>query len=301
MLPRMSILEVEATRASGEALKDKGFFELDLVSSRISWMNAYALTKVGLDLAQARSMTIYDVVPSEFHDSLGNFISDASKGKASKFYIWPNKSADGGIVWWYFTKAKADHPYHWFRAEFLNKTDLGGPEYASLCAAMNTANGYNELFNRIVELQTITNQSVESLNVKYRELSGEVESLQKQTTAATAAANRAASAALDVSSSMRTFKNEIQDQLTVQTTEILKLISTDTLHDKRIQAFESHIKKTTDNAVQAITVQADKAGQGITKQADRAGRSMARRVTVPVGIVAAVMTILQWIITHWAK
>ena len=83
--------------------------------------------------------------------------------------------------------------------------------------------------------------------------------------------------------------------------EILRLISTDAVHDQRLVAFEKHIQKTTDNAVRVITVQADKAGQIITTQADKAGKSLSRKVTIPIGAIAAVMTILQWIITHWPK
>lgn len=301
MSPRMSVSEIEAVRSTGRALADKGFFELDLVSSRISWMNDFALSKIGMDIQQARSMTVYDIVPEEFHEPLNNFVSDAAKGRASKFYIWPNRASDGDIVWWYFIKVKADHPSHWFKAEFLNKTKPRGPEFASLCAAMNTANGYNDLFNKIVEFQGLTSTSVDHLTNRFAALSKEVDSMQKQITSATDAANKAATAALEVSSAMKNFKSEIQDQLTVQTTEILKLITTDTLHDKRIQAFEAHIKKTTDNAVQIITVQADKAGRGITTQADKAGKSMARKVTVPIGLMAAVMTILQWLISHYMK
>jgi len=293
--------ETETMRDTGKGLPEKGFFELDLMSSKIMWMNEFSLTKLGMNLEQAQSMTVYDVVPEEFHDSLSSFISDASSGRTSKFYIWPFRSSDMSVTWWYFARFKSDHPTHWFKAEFLNKTGKSGPEYSSMLAAMNTANSYNDLYNKLSDFQLFTKSNIDSINEKVQELKDEQAVLKEQIVGATSAANRAANAAIDVSSAMRNFKTDVQEQFSKQTVEILRLISTDAVHDQRLVAFEKHIQKTTDNAVRVITVQADKAGQIITTQADKAGKSLSRKVTIPIGAIAAVMTILQWIITHWPK
>lgn len=281
---------METMRETGRSLSKQGFFELDLMSSKISWINDFTLSKIGMNLQQAKSMTVYDIVPEEFHESLSNFISDATSGKTSKFYIWPFNSSDGDIIWWYFSRFRANHPIHWFKAEFLNKTSKDGPEYSSMLAAMNAANNYNDLYDKFSELQQSTKLSVDSLNERYQELKDEQDALKEQIVGAVAAANRAANAAIAVSTSMKTFKTEVQDQLSNQTEEIIKLINTDTIHNQRLEIFEAHIKKTTDNAVRVITVQADKAG-----------RNISRKVTIPIGAIAAIMTIIQWIITNWSK
>ena len=70
--------------------------------------------------------------------------------------------------------------------------------------------------------------------------------------------------------------------------KILKLISTDVVHSKRINAFENHVKMTTDLAIKSITMQADKADKGLSK-----------KVTIPVSITAAVVTVIQYLIQNW--
>lgn len=293
--------DMEEMRNLGRSMLDRGFFELDLMSGRITWVNDFALSKIGMSLDQVQTFTIFDLIHEEFHDILNGFILDATRGRTSKFYIWPNKTSDGSVIWWYFSKIKSNHPTHWFKAEYLNKTGTSGPEHASMCAAMNTANQYNDLFNRLIDFQDLTKVSMDLLNERYQELREEQEALKDQVTGAINAATKAANAAMEVSSSMRTFKEDVQKQLAEQTAEILRLISTDVSHDQRLAAFEAHIKATTDNAVRIIAVQANKAGEAITMQANQAGNKLSRKITIPVGTIAAIMTILQYIITHWPK
>ena len=288
-------------RSLGESLTDKGFFELDLGSGRVLWLNEFVLSTVGMDLIQAQSLTIYAVVPEEFHDALSGFIADATRGRTSKFYIWPHQTASGEIAWWYFSGVKSEQPIHWFKAEFLNRTKKSGPEFASMCAAMNTANSYNDLFNRLADFQELTKDSMDILNRHYTELKDEQAELREHIAGAVSAATKAANAAMEVSFSMRTFRTDVQEQLAGQTTEILKLIGTDVVHDQRLAAFEEHMRKATDTAVAAITTQADKAGVAITSQAKKAGDGLSRRITIPIGAIAAIMTIIQWLISHWPR
>jgi len=57
-----------------------------------------------------------------------------------------------------------------------------------------------------------------------------------------------------------------------------------------MEAFEAHMKATTSKAVTAIQVQAEKSGKGL-----------ARKVSIPVGTIAAIATIVQWLIQNWPK
>jgi hypothetical protein len=45
---------------------------------------------------------------------------------------------------------------------------------------------------------------------------------------------------------------------------------------------------TTDLAIKSITMQADKAGKGLSK-----------KVTIPVSITAALVTVIQYLIQNW--
>ena len=293
--------DTKSMRAIGEGYTSNGFFELDLGSGKILWTNEFTLSKIGMDLSQIQSLTVYDIVPNEFHDSLSSFLADSSRGRASKFYIWPHRISGGEITWWYFTEIRSDRPIHWFKAEFLNRTKESGPEFASMCAAMNTANSYNDLFNKLVDFQELTKDSMDLLNRRYVELKDEQEELRGHVAGAISAATKAANAAMEISFSMRTFKTDVQEQLSNQTTEILKLIGTDVVHDQRLEAFERHMEQATATAVKAITTQADKVGVAITFQAKKAGDGLSRRITIPIGAIAAIMTIIQWLISHWPR
>src|SRR5580704_240606 len=144
MSTRITLDESKTMRELGSNLTEKGIFEINLISGEIPWVNDFVLSKYGMTLNQIQSMTLFDLIPVDHHDALNNFVDDASKGRAQKFSIWPGKTADNKLVWWYITKIKSDHPLHWYKAEYLNTTEKHGSEYASMLAAMDTANSYND-------------------------------------------------------------------------------------------------------------------------------------------------------------
>jgi hypothetical protein len=76
----------------------------------------------------------------------------------------------------------------------------------------------------------------------------------------------------------------------MHTVEILRLISSDAANDARMKVFEDQVKKTTALAIRSVVSTADKAGRGLSK-----------RVTIPVGVIAAVLTFIQWLITNWPR
>ncbi|MGH6878647.1 MAG: hypothetical protein ACREHV_14895 [Rhizomicrobium sp.] len=290
-------------RELGQSFIDKGFFEVNLVSGSIEWANEFALTKYGMTLDQLQAMTLYDMVPAEHHEALGSSIADESKGRTQKFSIWPGRSADGKLVWWYVTKVKSAHPFHWYRAEYLNTTEKKGSEYASMLAAMNTANSYNDLATRLAEHEEWTQHEIKRLDDGMATLhQGQIE-MQEQMRGCLSAANRAADQSMANNQAIFTVKNGMDDAFAKQTTEILRLIGNDAVHDARLEAFENHMKKAAGeaaaSAVKEISVSAEKAGKALTTQAQKAGVGLARKVTVPVGVIAAVATIIQWIINNW--
>lgn len=275
-------------RRQGEELTDQGLVELNLMSGHVSWVNRAVLEKCGYTLDQVQSLTVFDLFPEDFHDGLRNTISDQTKGKFHKFSIWPWREGGGKVVWWYSVRVKAQHPLYWFRFEYLNTTGETGADYASMRAAMETTNGYNDLFNKIADLQNWTEENIDRLGHETQDLRDAVSGLKEQMRSTLSAANKAANAALENAQTINSFKEDISKELSNHTAEILRLITTDTIHDKRIEAFESHMKATTSKAVTAIQVQAEKSGRGL-----------ARKVTIPVGTIAAIATLVQWLIQHW--
>jgi len=287
-------------RELGQSYVDKGFFEVNLASGVMEWMNEFALEKYGMKLEQIQAMTVYDLVPGEHRDALASSVADESKGRSQKFSIWPGKTANGKIVWWYVTKAKSAHPHHWYKAEYLNTTEKTGSEYASMLAAMNTANGINDLTSRLLDHEEWTQAEVKRLNASDESLrQGQIE-IQEQIKGCLAASNRAANEAMAGNQSITQLKAGMEDQFARQTGEILRLISTDVVHEQRMAAFETHMKKAASDAaasaVKEIAVSAEKAGKAITVQAHKAGQGLAKKVTIPVASIAAVATLIQWII-----
>ena len=277
-------------RDIGRSLSDKGFFEVDVVTGHVTWANEYALSKYGYSLSDITTMTVFDLVPEEFHDSVRNVIADHQSDRGFKFTIRPGKTADNRLVWWYSVRLKSRSPYTWFRSEYLNTTDKVGSEYASMTAAMQTTNSYNDLYNRVQELQIWTEEQVERLDRKDAELEAKFTELAEDLKQTKKFAETAANAGLEVKQAMINFQSHVTEEMAKQTAEILRLISTDAIHDKRMEAFEKHVKQTTQTAMNAITVKANEAGSGLTK-----------KVTIPVGTIAAVATIVQWIIQHWMR
>lgn len=284
-------------RDLGRSLSEQGFFEVDLVSGHITWANDYALERTGYTFDQIRTFTVFDLVPEQFHESLRNTVSDQTQGKFHKFSMWPMQAASGDLVWWYSVRVKTVHPLYWYRCEYLNATGKTGPEFSSMCAAMHTTNGYNDLYNRLADFQTWTRENVERINTDVTTLQGavedlheDIENLQGKVELATKAAERAANIGLENQQTLAAMKREMSEEFSKQTAEIIRLISTDAIHSKRLEAFEAHMQRSAEKAVQIIRIQADKSG-----------KDMARKVTVPVGAIAAIATLIQWFIQHFWK
>jgi ferritin-like metal-binding protein YciE len=269
----------------------------------MEWANNFVLEKYGMTLEQIQAMTLFDLVPSEHHDALTSSVADETKGRSQKFSIWPGKAANGKLVWWYVTKAKGAHPYHWYKAEYLNTTEKTGPEYASMLAAMQTANSYNDLAARLLDHQEWTQHEISRLDEGFASLQQGQKEMQEQLRGCLSAANRAANEAVEANSSIVHLKTDMADQFAKQTTEILRLIGTDTVHDQRMASFETSIKKAASEAAQSaikeIATSAEKAGKAITVQAHKAGQGLAKKVTVPVSLIAAVAAIAQWLINTY--
>lgn len=277
-------------REAGRSLDDKALFEIDLSSGAITWVNQFVLNKLGYGMEQIRALTIYDLIPEEFHDEINDEVSDKSTGKSRKFSFWPIKNSSGQLVWWYLYKTKIEFPTCWSHAELVQITRHEGPEYTFMRVTMDNASIFNSLQSRVDELDKWIHNKVHTLEVAdagFHKLINDISDKMKHVmNAATSAANTS----LEVAAAVKNLKGDVQDTVGKHEEEILKLISTDVHHDRRIEAFEKHVKATTDKAIQSITTQANTAGKGLS-----------RKVTIPVSAIAAIATLLQWLISHFFK
>jgi len=297
--------DIDSMRNLGSSLSDKGFFEIDLLSGSIAWMNQFSLDSMGYALEQIQSMTVFDVVPPEFQESVTNVVSDTIAGRNHKYGIWPFKSGDGGVVWWYTVREKDEPPLYWYKAEFLGKTAKAGKDYAAMCVAMTTINGYNDLSTKFYDHVSWTKAEIDGLKAADEKVWKAIEEVKRIGRGAHAAAEKAANFALANDKSIKDLSTNMSDGFSKQTLEIMRLISTDAGHDERFKIFETGMDKAAAAAVERATVaivkQTEKAGTAITHRAEQAGKGLSKKVSIPVGIIATIATIIQLIIQHWPK
>ncbi len=292
-------------RNLGSSLADKGFLELDLLSGSISWLNQFALEVLGYSIDQARSMTVFDLVPAEFQESVSNVVSDTIGGKNHRYGVWPFKAADGDIVWWYTVRERDEPPLYWYRGEMLGKTPRFGREFIALSLTMNTINNYNDLQSKLNDHVSWTQEQISELKAVDEKVWKAIEEVKRVGRGAHAAAEKAANAALAADKSVKDLNVKIDEGFAKATVEIMRLISTDANHEERFKAFEAGMEKAASAAVEkataAIVKQTEKAGNAITHKAEEAGKGLSKKVSIPVGIIATVMTFIQLLIQMYMK
>lgn len=118
----------------------------------------------------------------------------------------------------------------------------------------------------------------------------EVQELRSQVKMALAACRKAANATVEQRALLDRSMREIRVELERQTTELLRLIGSDSLQEEKIAAVEK--------ATQAVT---EKALSQITKQADKASKGISMKVSIPVGVITATIGLIQFLLAHWLK
>lgn len=275
-------------RESGRSMKEGAMFEIDFSNGAFTWANEYALGKLGLELSQLQAMTAFDIVPSEFHDQVRDDLSDKSSGRLKKFSIWPSKTGSGKLAWWFVHHTRMEYPVGWSSADFIQETEPRGAAFMFMRITMANANEYGALHARVFELDQWVHSEIDRLNSKDSEFGDALRELGEKMKPAIAAAASAAATSKETAAAMKDLRTVIGERFDKHEEEILKLIGTDVYHDRRMEAFERHVKATTDVAIKSITTQADKAGRGLS-----------RRVTIPVSAIATIATLIQWLINHF--
>lgn len=278
--------DTEAMRDHGRSLNDQGFIEINFVSGDICWINEFVSKTC--EFEQLQNLTLYDVIPDRFHDSIRNAISDQVNGKFHKSSIWPLRNSNNQLVWWYSERVSVQHPLYWFKMEHMNTTPDSGPTFTSMCAVMETANNYNDLYNRIADFRGWTEENISRLGSDIIEIREAIDDVRSQMRSCLSAANRAANIALENAQTINTFKDDLSSQLSNHTAEILMLITTDTIYDKRVQIFENHTKNATSEAISAIQKQSEEFWKGLT-----------RKVTIPVAMIVIIAIVIEWAIKQW--
>jgi hypothetical protein len=149
----------------------------------------------------------------------------------------------------------------------------------------------------ILSADSIYNSSLAILQI--RQLNDELDKI-KQTiveelsyareslTEAILAAKKAEEAATDNKSVTDLLRQQVESQFSVHTKEITKLMTSDVIHDSRMEIFENHVKKTTSEAIMKIM-----------DQADVSGKRVFTRMLIPVIITILLTLLSQYVIIRY--
>jgi len=281
---------IRKMRARGKSRKNKGMAEVHLGSGSITWVNSYLAESVGMSVKDLCSMTVFDVTPVSLQDKTQEGVANRTAGRPSGYPVWACRTGDGKIAWWYTIQTHTEFPLHWVECELFQKTDPEGITFTFMKFQMELTGRQATTGFHIEELDNWVHEQVERQDTNLTEMSRKLDAAVKLVRSAADAAldskNASMALQIQVNEKLMSFDNALTDH----TSEILKLIGTDQIHDKRIEAFESHVKKTTDLAIKSITMQANRAGKGLSKQ-----------VTIPVSVIAALATLIQYLIQNWGK
>lgn len=301
-IPQTLVLQM---REEGRSKDAAGVFELDLTENRVVWANDYAMSRMGYTLEQLKNMTLFDLVPEMFHGRVQDSIVEASKKKAGKSEdetsIWPIKTPSGKIMWWAVTKSIIEYPAVWLHVDHIQTTSISGMPFTFMHAFMRAANGHSGLYEQVSELKAWTTEQIARLDDEDANIKKELSALESKMTDALNASKEAAGAAKTTHQMMVTLQKSFQDFEAKYGAEILKLIGTDTVHDKRIDAFEKHVKMTTDLAMKSIEMQAQKSTQNIATQASETSKGLSKKVIIPVSLIATIATIIQILVEKFVK
>lgn len=280
---------IQAARYFGSSITDAGLFEINLENGRIEWANQFVVETMGYSLSEIQTKSIYDFVPDDLVSWFRNELESQKNGKHFKFAIWPKTNSRGEVVWWYVTRHQMILSTCWYKCQILGVTDRNGSKYSEMFVTMTTANGYNELYNKIIEIETWTKGSYDKLERKDSQVDIILEDHEKQLAKVTMLTEQATETLQEMKNSFSGLKTDMQGQFTDMMKEITTLIKNDTHHDRRISEFERHVRETTEQACKAITVKASDEGKELSK-----------KVVIPVGVTTSIITaiaaLIQWFI-----
>lgn len=283
----------QAARKLGESLRTQGFFEIDFIDGCITWANQFALVKMGYSIEQITTLSIFNIIPEEFHEYARNSMSNKQSGNYSHYEMWPFLSSNREIIWWYTTEINHEDSRIWLKSEYLNKTLQSGPEMNLMIITLNTVQAYNELVLRI-EKQEVKIDQLEHKNLEHNKI---IHDINTKLGTIEGIARSAADSSFQNSENLKKFSETFNKALDEQTAEILRLIMTNAVHDERMKQFNKVLQeaaeKTTTTAIGKITEQSEHAGKQMIKRVDEAGSKASRRITIPLGLLVLIATFVQ--------
>lgn len=266
--------------------------EVDLTSGCITWANESAVTACPRHGGELVGMSLHGLIAESHREKLLEVMSEATSGNVYQKTLWP---VSGGtkVYWWSAELLEAPEPGEdlaWFYCRTASVTDPSGGSYdVASISSEGMLSAAAALGHARASSLSLT-KHMKAVKDEVSSLRDEDEKTRENIKAAIRAAGAAADAAMANKAATDALISRVSEQFDMHTVEILRLISSDAANDARMKVFEDQVKKTTALAIRSVVSTADKAGRGLSK-----------RVTIPVGVIAAVLTFIQWLITNWPR
>jgi hypothetical protein len=260
---------------------EESFMEIDLGSGTVTWVNKYLKSKCSKDDKSVLNTSIYGLVDEAFRAKLSTMISSHETKKLPVITIWPIGCDADRIAWWKIRIVLEEKNFICCSADLVLFTKKADNSYLYMATTANNlylaSKSLNELDDLRRSLDEFKTDVLKDINDTRSDINASIEASRL----AEEAANRNRVAIDEL-------KNQVIQQFNIHTNEIIKLMTSDVIHDSRMSIFEDHVKKTTTQALADIIEQADKSGKGLSK-----------KVTIPAGVIAAIIGFIQWLITYF--
>lgn len=262
------------------------YFEVNLTSGIISWINSSLSKKCEFHGNKLIGIEVHGLVSENYREKCLEFQQELKNHDKPTSTIWPIPLSNGVTVWWKIEHVNSDNDFVLFKCSIRSKTTVGESAH-DLLDSIATAYFNDSIFhinlNRFSDRMTKLNQEVADFKKSQLIVKENLKS-------AIGAATNAANAAIDNKSTTEKLQAMMSERFDQHTTEIMKLISTDAIHDERLRSYEERVRKITKNSLKNIVDQADKSEKKLNKG-----------IVIPTGIIATILTIIQYIIMHYMK
>ena len=262
---------------------EKMFVEVELESGLISWVNE-STKSMCLKNQHLVGSSVYGIVHDTHRGRLSSLISRIRTKKSSiiKRTLWP-VNFDDKILWLMTVIKASDDKFIIFSISHIIMTDISSIEFEF--ANLSSENIYLSSL-ALSEILDIKNAEVKC----QKSVGCEITSIKSNILDSINASEKAEKVAKESQSILEALNDEVKDQFDRHTQDIIRLMTSDENHNRRMNEFDDKVKKTTKEALTQIVNQADNSGRGLTK-----------KVTIPVGFMAAMIAFIQWLITHYFK
>ncbi len=237
---------IQRMRSHGRSLSDRGFMEDSLEESSIRWTNDYVLQKTGWTLAELQAKPVSEIMPERYHSEL----RERAAGKRAKFFIFPFRTADDNICWWFAQDHSEFGPLHWSVGKHIITTSGFGSEFELMHSMMETTNMTGEVLLQHEDHNKWARNEVDRLDAADAAIRKELTDAKTRAVRSEQIAREAVNQTLETNETLKSFRakldgfeKEIRASLTTMegleervTDGIIRLMRTDEFYSRQAAA-----------------------------------------------------------------